>query len=331
MLGPALLLALAPSARALELTVAIDPAAARQVGIDPAEAEATIRATTSDALDMQDPEAFLGQMASANAVATSGMGVDYASNPQRFFAGASLGTATSGGPFALPGAEDPLSGPGFAFQASATVGVNLGLVADDASPLRRFVVSANGVVARDQIGAFTAEMENLGAHVQWKALPPVDRGLWRWGGLDLTTGYEVSRYRLLLADAVPIDAGDVQWNAAGAVDLSAESRTIPVEFSTNARFAFLTGYVGAAVDVRPVAGAEGEVALSGPLIAESRGQEVPIGTVDARLGASGAAAEVAPRFFGGIQLNVHVVKIYGHVNVASDDTVGGHVGARVAL
>ncbi len=325
-------LALATPAWAQQIDIVIDPELAQQAGLDADEVQAQLRSGTEGALKMDAPEAFLGQMATANAFATKGMGVDYASNPQRFFAGAALGTAVNGAGFSFVRGSETMPAGGFAFQAAGNAGLNLGIASPDESALRRFVVSVNGMYAKGAAGVFDAELSNLGAHLQVKLVRPDHEGLVEWGGLDVTGGYEISTYRLLLSDTMPIETEGLRWDASGSFDVRASSHTIPLEISTNLRVFVFTAYAGGAMDIRRVATASSEASLEGPVTASAEGHELQIGTISARLGALGTAEAVyTPRVFGGVQINVLWFKVYGHLNVGFDDTYAGHLGARVAL
>jgi hypothetical protein len=327
-----LALAAPGQAWAQQIDVVIDPDLARQAGVDPEEVRAEIRNATEGALKMDAPDAFLRQMATANAFATKGMGADYASNPQRFFAGAALGTAVNGAGFTFVRGTDTMPTAGFAFQAAANAGLNLGFLSSDESVLRRVVISANGMYARGAAGLFDAELSNMGAHVQVKLIRPEHEGLVEWGGLDVTGGYEVSTYRLSLAQALPVETEGLHWDAQGTFDIAAASHTIPLEVSTNLRVFVVSVYAGGALDIRREANARGEASLGGPLTASSQGREMQIGTVSATLASSGDAESLyTPRVFAGAQINVLWVKVYGHLNVGFDDTYAGHLGLRVAL
>lgn len=314
-----------------QIDVVLNEDLARQAGLDPEQVRQDIRGATEGALKLDTPQAFLDQMAAANAFATKGMGVDYASNPQRFFAGGALGTAVNGQGLTFVRGKDTLPTGGFAFQAAVNAGLNLGILAKDESFWRRVVVSANGIWASGASGPFDAELYNVGAHLQVKLVRPPHEGLVEWGGLDVGSGYEISSYRLLLRETLPIEGGGVRWDANGSMDVRAESHTIPVEVSTNLRVFVFSVYAGGALDIRRSATADGALALGGPVIAEAQGRTMEIGTVDASMALQGTTAEYVPRVFGGVQINVLYVKVYGHLNVGFDDSYAGHLGARFAL
>lgn len=321
----------ATPAWAQQVDVVIDDALAQQIGLDPDQVRADIRGATEGALKLDAPQEFLNQMATANAFATKGMGVDYASNPQRFFAGAALGTAVSGQGFSFVRGQDTLPTAGFAFQVSANAGLNLGAFSKDESFLRRFVVSVNGLWGQGLSGPFDAQLYNLGGHLQIKLIRPPHKGVVEWGGLDVTGGYEISSYRLSLSDTLPLEVEGLKWDATGGFDIAAASQTIPIEVSTNLRLFVFTVYAGGGLDIRQQADTRGVLSLGGPLTASAQGETVTLGSVEASFDATGQAAEYAPRVFGGAQINVLFVKVYGHLNVGFDDTYAGHIGVRAAL
>jgi hypothetical protein len=327
----ALVLALPTVARAQDIQVEIDPDLARAAGVDPDEVEQEVRTAMAGKLKLDAPEAYLREMAAANAFATKGMGVDYATNPQRFVAGGSIGTAVNGAGFTFVHGPDALSTAGYSFQASGMAALNLGFLSKDDSFLRRFVVSVNGMWAKGKSGPFTAELYNVGGHVQVKLIRPPHTGVVEWGGLDVTGGYELASYALELTEALPVETGGLRWDATGNFDISTVSHTIPVEVSTNLRVAVVTVFGGVALDVRGDSLAHSEISIAGPLVASGNGQEQQIGTVRASVAADGTTSSLAPRAFGGVQINILPVKIYGQLNVGLEDTWGGHLGVRVAL
>lgn len=318
---------------AQQIDIVIDEDLAAQAGVDPDDVRKQISDATEGALHMDAPEAFLRQMATANAFATKGMGVDYASNPQRFFVGGAVGTAVNGAGFTFVRDETAaMPTAGFAFQVAANAGLNLGVFSKDESFLRRVVISANGLWAQGAADPFMATLYNVGGHVQIKLIRPPHEGVVEWGGLDVSSGYELSSYQLSLSQAVPVETDGLRWDAEGNFDIVAESHTIPIEVSTNLRVFVVSVYAGGALDIRRTAYATGAASLGGPITAEAQGQSTKIGTVSASLGAKGdAEAEYAPRVFAGAQINVLWVKVYGHLNVGFDDTYAGHLGVRVAL
>jgi hypothetical protein len=70
---------------------------AQQLGIDSAALSAEMSSAISSEMHLEEQEDFLGWMANANAMAIKGMGVDYASNPNKFVVGAGIGTGVTAG------------------------------------------------------------------------------------------------------------------------------------------------------------------------------------------------------------------------------------------
>ena len=115
------------AAMAQQVTVTVDPEVAQQVGIDPTEVQQQVSERISGAFRLPDQTEFLRQMADANAMASKGMGVDYATNPQRFVVGASFGSAVNGVGATFLRGTDTLPEGGFSVQLSAMGALNLGL------------------------------------------------------------------------------------------------------------------------------------------------------------------------------------------------------------
>lgn len=302
-----------------------------QYGVDTADIEQQMNTAIGGQLKLDGPEAWLGQMAAANALATKGMGVDYASNPQRFVLGGSFGSAVNGAGVTFVKGDTPLPEGGFAVNASAMGALNLGILAEDDSFWRRVVISANGLMAGGATGPFDADFYNVGAHLQVKLIRPPHKGVVEWGGLDLTGGYELTSYALTLTQAIPVETNGLTWDATGSFDVRANAQTIPLELSTNLRVLVVTVFAGGAVDYRMVAVSAGEATLGGPLSVSYEGQQKEIGRIDATLGVTGQVGDYVPRVFGGAQINVLMVKVYGQVNATLDEGFGGHLGVRVAL
>lgn len=178
-------------------------------------------------------------------------------------------------------------------------------------------------------------MYNVGVHAQVKIVPEMGNAVVEWGGFDLTSGWERAQYRLELTQAVPIDAplqGNVEatWTADGVYTIVSTTDAIPVELSTNLRLAVVTLFLGGGVDVN-TSTATSEAALSGPIDATVAGRTESLGTATLTVGYDGVGDPVVPRGFGGVQLNLAIFKIYGQLNAGGNGSVGGHLGARVAM
>jgi len=160
------------SAHAQQLVITIDKSKASQYGLDPSTLQDSLNSQIGNDLKLADQEAFLQEMSVANALVTKGMGVDYASNPQRFVLGGGVGTAVSDAGVRFNRGADTLPLGGFAFQAAIMGGLNLGAFSDNDSFLRRFMIYGDGLVANTKLDPFLASATNLGAHVQLKLIRP---------------------------------------------------------------------------------------------------------------------------------------------------------------
>jgi len=335
------------TAQAQELTLTVDEQAASAFGLDTASLESDLQGEASTALNLVDPQAFMDSMANAGGIAAKGMGVDYASNPKAFVVGGGVGASTHSAGFSFGRGDSALPQEGFATMVSFMGGVNLGVLdGTKKSALSRFVVYVNGMsldLPSDR--EFGGSMYNVGAHVQAKLVKGKNAKVVEWGGFDLITGFERSRYALKLERELPITApvdvnptgiqgesqeGELTWTANGTYEIRSTTDTIPVELATNLRLVVLSLYVGGGVDIH-AASSDATAGLEGPLEARLRGQSENIGSAALTVDFEGAGDPVVPRGFVGTQLNLSLFKIYGHLNVGGNGSIGGHVGARVAM
>jgi hypothetical protein len=323
---------LSPLASAQQIHVALDEDKAAQVGLDASELEADLSSTISDELKLGDQTVYLQQMAQAAILSSKGMGADYASNPQRFVLGGSVGSAVNSSGARFGKGQDTLPEGGFAFQVTAMAGLNLGALAKEESFLRRLTVYGNGMYLDTQGDPFSGELVNYGGHLQIKLVKRREEAIAEWGGLDLTTGFEASDYKLSLSHGLPIGEGDLEWDATGTYTIHSSTMSVPVELSTNIRVAFFGLYGGLAYDVWQSGNATSTISMTGPVMAKVQGQRTKLGSAEVSMGQAGAVPEIPlPRAFVGTQLNIFVVKVYGHVNLAFDQGFGGHAGVRIAL
>jgi hypothetical protein len=288
-----------------------------------------------DRLNLVDPKAYMKAFANASAMALKGMGVDYASNPKKFVIGGTLGTSVSGVPLSFVRGPDELPEGGFAFMASAHAGLNVGLLIPGDNLLDKLVIYVNGMgFAPPSNREFSGSMYNIGGHAQLKLFGPVNVKVVEWGGLDVVTGVERSQYALSLEQGLPITQpvypGSVTWTATGSYTIRAHSVSIPLEVSTNLRVLVGTVYAGGGVDFN-VAKAGSTVSLEGPVDVSVADETAGLGTIGVSLDGEGGADAVAGRGFVGVQANVLVFKVYGHLNIGSNETYGGFLGARVAM
>lgn len=147
----------------------------------------------------------------------------------------------------------------------------------------------------------------------------------------MTSGYEWSRYRLSLSQELPVEVEEMTWKATGTLAVETDSVSVPIELSTNVRVFVLSLFGGAAADLSLDSTTESEISVRGPVEIQVQGQNGTLGSASVDLGERVGIEGVSGRVFGGAQVNLLMVKVYGHVNVGLDGGFGGHLGARVAM
>lgn len=334
----ALVACLARTARAqgLDVIIDIDPTRAAEAGIpDPSLLEAELRGAFDDTLMLEEQQAYMEQMADANVLSAKGMGVDYASKFETFVIGGGFGSAVNSAGFTFSRGDAALPAGGFAFQASVMAGLHLGALSRKNGFGDRVRIYANGLYAPVAGDPFAGELLNYGGHIQFALIHPTGTKASpvRFAGVDLTTGYERSRYVMRLEQGLPVPSNEVTWAATGAYTITSDAQSVPLELSTGLKVAVLSLYVGGAADINVRGGSSGEVRLEGALSADdpSTGQSYGIGTASVLATARGDAAPITPRAFGGLMAHLLFFKLYGHLNVTLDRSVGGHIGARIAF
>ena len=329
-----MLLALVLSALAVEAQVSITlPAEAAAAGLDESALEAELRSAIGSQLHSVDLSGYMAEMADANVLSAKGMGVDYGSDMQRFAFGGAFGTAVNGVGAALDGGTATgLPETGFALQVGLMAGLNLGAFAEKDSFLRRFKLYVNGMSAETDRAPFAATFLNYGAHLQVKVVKGGDKtdGV-RWGGLDLTGGYEFSSYSMTLEQSMPVSTNGLTWEATGTYTIEADSRSVPVELSTNLHIFVATAFLGVGFDKNLSGGASSTIAVGGPISFDYEGNEADVGSATLSLTESGDVSAWNARAFVGAQADILFVKVYGQLNLTLDKSVGGHVGVRLVL
>ncbi len=307
-----------------------DQQALEQAGLESEQVEENFGAGLDEDLHLIDQLDYLEDMAIAAALSSHGMGVDYASNPQHFVLGGSMGSAVSGAGARFGRGDEFLPQGGFAFQVSAMGGLNLGALAPDDSVLRRFVIYGNGMALDTQGERFDGRLQNYGGHLQVQLVAPRIGTAVEWGGLALTGGFEFSHYRMVLSQSLPLSQGALTWKATGGYEIESTSMTVPVELSTNVRLAFLTLYVGVGQDFLNSTSVQSNIELTGPITTTVGGNEVTVANLKVAHADGVTSLQPLPRGFAGVQMNLMMLKVYGHLNATVDGGFGGHVGLRLA-
>jgi hypothetical protein len=341
-------------ARAAEVTVKIQesPAAAQfaqQAGLDVPMLEAELRRELENLFQTYRVADYLRAFGDAQAFASRGMGVDYVSNFQAAMIGVAGNLSLNVERGYLP-QETRTRPPAGGVSTNATIMAGLNLDFFGLGPVTLF---GNYFSRSGNLEEFAADLSNWGVHAQLKLWAPESENLlyalFRWGGVDLTTGLEHARLKLTLARDwvrdIPVGqaAGSAPMGASSAVvgvastgRFAIDMRTfsVPIEVTTNFRVLYLLSlYAGFGFDWQLGGGSNLALDLDGTMVGRS-GQTMPVDLGTATVDAS-ESVDPSPgrlRWLLGLQVNVLVVKVFAQLNLATQDPVIASValGARVA-
>ncbi len=291
-----------------------------------------------------EPKRLMQGMANSSAMATKGVGTDYASHMDVFLVGASLGAGVD--LEKQSNSDSDFSGVGVA--PGVVVGTNLGFIGYNRwamyvnfmSYLHKQKLSTKpGEESSAEIGMFT-----LGTHFRYNLIHRQGGKLLGWGGLKLHFGYDYNSTALNFKSTIRKTVnetsssneqirGTIIGNPEAVIDVA--THTIPLEISTDIQVLYLFSfYTGLGTDVN-FGGAKGKANLNAD---ESNltctGGACGAGEVIKVLASANIneKASVSPLFlrgFFGAQINLPYLRIYGQVNKNfGDDLIGVAAGAR---
>lgn len=203
-------------------------------------------------------------------------------------------------------------------------------------------------------------------HAQYKLFRKRDIGFsgLRWGGIDLTSGLEHNSMKLLYSsnnaitpsgletitdgtntlEVLPLgemgNMANVQITGDAEFGVELSSTSVPVELSTSFRFLyFITFFAGGAVDFnigRSLIIMEPSLGISGTLLGGDPFAPVSEATIssDAKIDftSEGSPELITFRGFGGVQLNLTIIKLVANVSfMPSPQAFGANVAVRVAF
>lgn len=322
------------------VTVMLTPqgdAVAGAAGLTPMDLANRIKSQVDAAYDTANVSSFLRSFGDATSFAQRGLGVDYMSLPKNFMIGLGVQVGVTSAD-ELDYKQRPTEGRG-AVNASLMVGLNL---ADWKAP--RWTLFANGFYEKGTTASLDGTITTAGFHVQYRLVEPqVDQGVGaaivRWSGLDLTTGVEVTRWKLgakndAITQNYDLDLGNgmtdpTTLTSSGAYNLSSTAGTIPIELTTGVRLGLLFSlYAGVGFDL--TAGkSELDADLTGTLIQKSDGTN--LGTVHITEKGSSTSSPGQARGLAGVQVNLWKLKIYAQANVSQLPAASLGVGLRLVL
>ena len=284
-----------------------------------------------------DVPTFLRLSANAQSMTNRGLGVDYASDFEDLIIGVAATAAIDAGDSDVADFRALADGD-TAREVPVSAGAQVGLMVGY-RVLDFLEVYVNGLYYPLDIGDFRGTFYNVGAHVQYQALPGYgSRSLLWWGGLELTTGVELSRMDLELDDTFDasgrIAPGFVlDTESSGTLRLEQLAYTIPFEATTRVTMLyFLTLYGGLGLDIQ-FGNARMNVDLDSDLsTTDPNVGPLELGTAQIAVDDRGDPNRVMFRVLGGFQLNIWRLKIFGQLNfLTSDLTVGLAGGVRLVI
>jgi hypothetical protein len=317
------------------VTVTLTPegqAYAQAAGITPADLQMRIKDQVDTAYDTTNVNKFLRSFGDATTFAQRGIGVDYMSLPGSFMLGlgAQVGVASSD---ELTLDQRPTAGGG-AVNASIMIGYNL---KEQGAP--RWTLFANGFYENGNTDQLKGNIATGGFHIQYRLVEPeVDEGVGaaivRWGGLDLTTGVEFTRWSFGADNTITQQytvqgiSDPLTLTSMGKFDLSSTAGTIPIELTTGIRIALLFSvYAGVGFDIT---GGKSTVDadLTGTMTTPDK---TNIGNVHITETGSNTSSPGQFRGLAGVQLNLWKLKVYAQANVSQIPAASLGFGVRLVL
>jgi len=317
------------------VTVTLTPegmAYAAAAGITPNDLQMRIKDQVDTAYDTANVNKFLRSFGDATTFAQRGIGVDYMSLPGSFMlgVGAQVGIASSD---ELTLDSRPTAGGG-AVNASIMIGYNL---KEQGAP--RWTLFANGFYEKGDTDQLNGNIATGGFHIQYRlAEPQVDEGVGaaivRWGGLDLTTGIEFTRWSFGANQTITQQyqvqgvSDPLTLTSMGRFDLSSTAGTIPIELTTGLRIALLVSiYAGVGFDIT---GGKSTVDadLNGTMTTPDK---TNIGNVHITETGSNTSSPGQLRGLAGVQINLWKLKVYAQANVSQIPAASLGFGLRLVL
>jgi hypothetical protein len=288
-----------------------------------------------------DQSNYLKGMANAGVISQRGLGADYASDIEfmavSFAAGVGADVGDNSASDLISGDADFDKVRGIGAGSSVSLSLNAGLFSTKFGGIdpKRLRVSAYflSVDAPDTDG-LKGKTTSMGMNFQYKIVPARQAvlGVFRWGGVDITTGFERAATELSFVENLTESISDLGVTASfsGIATVGAEVTTynIPLEVSSSIRlFHVFSLFTGLGMDLsfgeaKSIANLTGNVTVTGG------------GTGDATLdlGSKASPSTFGFRGFLGAQVSVTAIKVFALVNKGfGNDTVGLTVGARLAF
>lgn len=301
---------------------------AEDIGFSAPDLIATSKAKIDDLYRLSQFPHLLRAFADTAATAQAGLGVDYDPDAGDILIGASAGGIH--GDVAIGTTNELLGGSIINFAGMA--GVNLGRWNHP-----KWTVFANGFYESTTIHDLDGTLLTLGAHVQYRILPPTRPGHVRWTGLSATTGVEYASWTVGTTSGGSIeshyvvegtkDRKSIHMSSTGTLDVDVTTVRAPIEVSTGVRFFdTLVLYAGGGLDF--TAGSSEIVAqLTSALSINS--DNIPIGTAVITGSDSDSPTPVTAHALGGVAIHTRHVRVVFQGLVAPGE-LAVNLGLRIA-
>jgi len=330
-----------------EVTISLNPDAQRfanQAGISQSALEMQITQETERLFQTIALKDYVRSFADAQAFTTRGLGVDYAAHPRLFMLGVAANVSINAEDGFKP-SESRGRPPIGSLAPNFTVmgGVNLGVLG-----LRPVTLFGNYFKAKGDFEEFKSDLQNWGAHVQVKLFGPADdatllKVLFRWGGIDITTGIDHARMGLGLGNTLKTDFplnngmrdyGRIDVESTGKFDLVLRTYNVPLEVTTNFRLLyFLSLYGGVGIDWQLGGSGDLTMNLDGRMTGTLTGGGGTFDLGTARVVATETAKPSAGRLRGivGLQANLAVLRVFVQLNALTENPMLASIAFGVRL
>jgi hypothetical protein len=338
----------APGARAQmpQVVLRIDPGPAQQfaaqAGIDAASVQMQVQTELDRLFQVYRLHDYVQSFGDAQGFTTRGLGVDYGSNVRYVEAGVAVSTAINGNKAASDGDARTQPPAGVSGNLTFMAGVSLGAAG---VPITIF---GNYFKSHGSYHEFDSRLDNVGVHVQLKLLGSRDDSvlskLLRWGGLDITTGFDRSHMRLQLVRdferTIPVTNGqsfpaEVDLTSRGTFALDMRTTSIPLEVTTNVRFLYvLSAYIGGGFDWQVGGGSTLTIDLDGTLTGRvpSAGASADLGNMTLQVTQHASPSAGRVRGIVGLQANLFFLKIFAQLNATPSPFLASFgAGARLVF
>lgn len=274
---------------------------------------------------------FSESSAKSASLASSGVGVDYASDFDFGYLATNVGVASDVSPSNLSDRINAKDYPGIGAALALTAGLNLKhfpaipIVSQIFAPERtRAYVSLLSLGHKFDIDSATGSAADLSCTIlsaqgQYKLVPgySVGLGFFKWGGVDISGGIRYTSAHVSInaplqditihpdLSSSGMGTGNVAFSGNSVVSVNMKTFTIPVEISTSTRLLHLFGlFVGAGGDIN-LGSTSSALNIDGPVAITNTGG-LDIGNVQAQatagLTGSGKPSFVNLKSFAGMQV-----------------------------